>query len=412
MNAPPNTFANLFAVLVGIALPMVVVGRAVLGISLILALICLIFANTRGSRWQDFTTSVKTTLFGLLIVTFFAWLPNLFNSVEPLRSLEGAARSLLFVVAAIFIWSGLAHEPQLAVRCRRAMLIAMAGALIITLAAILIHPGFFWIFHLRGWLSTELISDLKPFAALFPLLVPFLIFCVYIESRHWRMLALFGSVAAIVALYLIYNRAAMAGFMGAGLTVVTAMVYRFSLRRALPYALALIVIVAGIVVWLKLTRYVPDHAGEYPLPLWLLDFERQAIWGFVFNVFTEHPFIGIGINTVNFIPGADTLIPATNDTPIIPSHPHNWAIEILAETGLIGFVPFFLAVIYGFYCLCRLYRRSGSPVILAAIAAYGGYWASGLFNFSYWSAWWQVSYLVITAICISTANEKNSAVTE
>jgi O-antigen ligase len=411
MNASQNTFANLFAVLVGIALPMVIVGRAVLGVTLILALICLIFANTRGSRWQDFKACTKTTLFGLIIVTFFTWLPNVFVSVEPMRSLEGAARSVLFIIAAIFIWSGLAHEPQLGIRCRRALLISMAAALIIALAAILIHPGFFWIFHLRGWMSTELISDLKPFAALFPLLVPFLIFCVHIERGRWRLLAIFGSVTAIVALYLIYNRAAMAGFMGAGLTVVAALAYRISIRRAVPYALALIVIVASIVIWLKLTRYVPDRAGEYPMPLWLLDFERQAIWGFVFNVFKENPLIGIGINTVNFIPGADNLIPATNDTPIIPSHPHNWAVEILAETGLVGFIPFFLAVVYCFYRLCRLYRKSGSLAILAAIAAYGGYWASGLFNFSYWSAWWQVSYLIIMAVCISTSDTADRAET-
>ena len=30
-----------------------------------------------------------------------------------------------------------------------------------------------------------------------------------------------------------------------------------------------------------------------------------------------------------------------------------------------------------------------------------GYWSSGLLNFSFWSAWWQISYLLMTALCLA-----------
>ena len=37
----------------------------------------------------------------------------------------------------------------------------------------------------------------------------------------------------------------------------------------------------------------------------------------------------------------------------------------------------------------------------AATAVSIGYWVSGLFNFSFWSAWWQVSFMVLLALCLS-----------
>src|SRR3546814_15937842 len=44
---------------------------------------------------------------------------------------------------------------------------------------------------------------------------------------------------------------------------------------------------------------------------------------------------GVSINVVNNLPGAHELIPGIN-AEYIPSHPHNWILEILVETGWIG----------------------------------------------------------------------------
>src|SRR3546814_15846763 len=41
------------------------------------------------------------------------------------------------------------------------------------------------------------------------------------------------------------------------------------------------------------------------------------------------------MNVVNNLPGAHELIPGIN-AEYIPSHPHNWMLEILVETGWIG----------------------------------------------------------------------------
>ena len=78
------------------------------------------------------------------------------------------------------------------------------------------------------------------------------------------------------------------------------------------------------VIWQKL--------GVEPyLPAWLIDYERQRMWDFALKLMHESPWFGLGINTINFQPGADAQIPNTLDLPMISGHPHNWMIEVLVE---------------------------------------------------------------------------------
>jgi len=57
----------------------------------------------------------------------------------------------------------------------------------------------------------------------------------------------------------------------------------------------------------------------------------------------------------------------------------------------------------------RRYLQSRNPAFLAALLVSVGYWSSGLLNFSFWSAWWQISYLLLMAICLAgtTSSTKN-----
>ncbi len=76
-------------------------------------------------------------------------------------------------------------------------------------------------------------------------------------------------------------------------------------------------------------------------------------------------------------------------------------LEVLAETGVVGLAPLVVLVAMMVARLARDYLRTGDPAVLAATAVAIGYWVSGLFNFSFWSAWWQVSFMVLLALCLS-----------
>jgi len=53
--------------------------------------------------------------------------------------------------------------------------------------------------------------------------------------------------------------------------------------------------------------------------------------------------------------------------------------------------------------------RTGNLGPIMTIAVLSGYWGAGLFNFSYWSAWWQLSFLISLVFCFAsnTKTEKS-----
>ena len=71
--------------------------------------------------------------------------------------------------------------------------------------------------------------------------------------------------------------------------------------------------------------------------------------------------------------------------------------EILSETGVIGFLPFVGALVITFYSVCRR-AIAGSQAALAATALFGIYFGSGLTSFSFWASWWQLVFIILWAI--------------
>jgi O-antigen ligase len=172
------------------------------------------------------------------------------------------------------------------------------------------------------------------------------------------------------------------------------------MRIGLPLGAVAIFIV--VIIWLNMTRQRPDFDGDWYFPLWLVDYQRQSIWKFAAELTQKNFWFGMGINTINFAPGADNIIPNTlHNLKMIPSHPHNWVIEIAAETGICGLLSLLVVICMSFMHMVRKFFHGADISYLVSIGISTGYWVSGLFNFSFWSAWWQVSFMLITALCLS-----------
>ena len=92
---------------------------------------------------------------------------------------------------------------------------------------------------------------------------------------------------------------------------------------------------------------------------------------------------------------------------MIPSHPPNWILEITAETGVFGVLSLLGVIAASFINMIQKFFQNGDNAYLIAICISVGYWVSGLFNFSFWSAWWQMSYVLITALCLSQKSNIN-----
>ncbi len=139
---------------------------------------------------------------------------------------------------------------------------------------------------------------------------------------------------------------------------------------------------------------------NFTIPTSILDAHRQFIWGFSLSKFKEKPWIGYGPDASNFIEGGQQVIGSkyTGTMKFIPSHPHNFLVELLLETGILGtlsFIIFILILNYRIFSKANILDRS------FLIFFNGYYWGASLVNFSYWQAWWQGSYFLILCLLAS-----------
>ena len=94
--------------------------------------------------------------------------------------------------------------------------------------------------------------------------------------------------------------------------------------------------------------------------------------------------------------------------PYIPSHPHNFIIEILLDTGLIGLLSFTIFNLIYFFSIFNNLNSKGKYLLVCFIFYF---WGASLVNFSYWNGWWQTSFFflisIISSFSLSGAKKNN-----
>ena len=136
---------------------------------------------------------------------------------------------------------------------------------------------------------------------------------------------------------------------------------------------------------------------EFKIPTSLIDQHRQFIWGFSLTKFKNNPLLGYGADTSNFISDSQKIIghKTTGNMTFIPSHPHNFFIEILLELGILGTFSFILFILFVNY---EIFKMASNREKFYLIFFNGYFWGSSLVNFSFWLGWWQGSYFFILSL--------------
>ena len=406
-NTPLSFDARMtFAVLLGLAIPNLVFGRAVFAATAGLALVALLISPLRAVSWGALVSQTRSPL-GLFIgVIIVSWSVSAFASEFPIRALEASLRTGIFLGIAVLFHAALLEDRELATRCLKTLIILTILGTSFALIASTVWPEIYWALRLKGLRGTPLQNEFKGFSALIVLITPLLLIGLWRFSKSWRVLSAVGIIQFAAITWMSSNRAAIAGLLVMAMVLSLAQVFRPAYRRmAAGVAGGFLTILVGVVVWLRTSRIdiaisrAPE--GDWLFPVWLIDFQRQTVWSFTLNIWESAPWLGVGPNTINFSPGASAPMPGDEKLHIIPSHPHNWVVELLAETGSIGFLMVAAAIGYIGYRWIRWYARSGDIAVMGALLIFAGYWGSGLFNFSYWSAWWQFSLFMACAIALS-----------
>jgi len=159
-------------------------------------------------------------------------------------------------------------------------------------------------------------------------------FFIQTNSLRGRIFLLFALCSMFYALYLTATRAAWIG-----LTVAIAFFISLILKTKRQKIIFLILFTLCFMLFAYLTR-----------PVWLRKQEHPLIWRDTINMFTKNPFgVGLGVYHLYFpkyiSDGLKSIFPQTR---FIINDAHNEYLQILAETGILGFILFFW-IIFSFY---------------------------------------------------------------
>ena len=378
----------------------------------------------------------------LLILTLLAFIPAIIISIAPVASFTTWGLTILcllvFVILAVF-----AHAPlaQKLLTCK----IMLLSVLIFHLFIILANYGnpdlLISIWNVRKFIGDDLNKSPHYYYFITPklllnglfIVIPLLWYVAFrYLSHYWKLLTVLN-IASIIWLIIIFsNRAVLAGTMS--MLVLLTIIFWFSrakiwLKYGLPLLLLLAVAIYSMFFFIpaggfdikeankKHVNYtVYDKKKTLPsfLPYAVMRPQRQILLYEAMVEWRKAPLFGIGINITNIAEDFQTGYKSYHTARLKKSvtdasNVHNRFVEILLETGLVGFVPFmiFLLVTCGGYIKQTL-RKQSMPA-LALLLTHSGYWTAGLFQLSVWEAWIFMIFGLLVILLYSFAKEDEHA---
>ena len=397
------------AILLGLTVPAMVSGRAVLQG---LAALCLVLALILAAADPDIRRRWREAVFGrfglVVLIAFAGMAVSIPGSLDPLRSADAWARTLAYIGACVLFWAFLAGDA----RARRLalsgfVLLAGIGALLVAAAQLGFRLPLQVVRNALDVTSSAwAFTDLKAYAAVAACMVPVLVWLAVAHACRPLRWGVVGTVAIILCLLVTTgNKSAIAGLLAAALVVSLAAALRRRGRWLAAWPLVAAAVVGAVVAGVYELPDAPPASAVWPwMPPELVDTHRQQIWRFTASKIAEAPWTGWGINCIDRAPGAHD-IPTGYRVEVLPSHPHNWVLEILAETGVIGLLPVLAALLWYGGQQARRHVLTGEGTALARLALWATFWGSSLFNFSIWSSWWLITFFLLTALMAAGQGE-------
>ena len=438
-NSLTNNLSKAFPYVMGIAIPSVVIGPALMGALFGFSIILLACYPKRKKMLSFVQEACSSPIAITLMLMFIFWLISSILSIDPARSLEKWLRTIVIVIFSLFLCGRFSDESKDRIIAIKTMLISTALTAVL-LGTLMLGQKLYYqqIVILGDWIkwSRESYSicffmhcDLfkyKDFAQVLICLLPITVFALNSVTKTIRWLALASlPFGAWVAIYTETKSALLGVLCGTIFLVIWLLMKRMKSKYAIVAALLLLI--AGIASTISLIKSLPqdvelknnpDGQREYHIPFNIIGEHRQIIWSFSYDKFTQSPWLGFGPDVSGDLPGAKEKIKGWHPTKYekenpkwmknkrqawnqeyIPSHPHSWLFELMVETGFLGLVAFLVTLSHFFY---TIFKKPLSRMTLSLILLNGVYWSMGLVSFSFWSARWQIVYLALTALLLST----------
>lgn len=418
MTQPQRTddlLRDLTAVALGLSVPAMVSGRAVLQGLAAVALLASLWLAWRDPQIRAAFTSAIRSRFGYVVLFAFAAMGvSIPTSLDPMRSFEAWSRTLGYIGGCTLFWAILSNDRRSRILLRRTFLVAI---LIGTVSVATGQLGWEAPYRLlRGdftpWASIWAFITAKGFAAALGVCVPLTLWFAYRERGSWRMAAIVACLLQISLVITTVNKSALAGFLAMTLAACLATACRGDRKTVVVWLVSATVAIIGMLVLVYELPDEPPAAAVWDwMPPQLVDTHRQQIWHFTVGKIAESPWLGYGMNCIDRVAGAKMVLPGYT-AEALPSHPHNWMLEILSETGVIGFIPVLFGILWLAVRSFLRYVRHSDYSALVQMSLSAAFWGASLFNFSIWSTWWLITYFLFLVIVAADQPENHQTNTD
>ena len=371
--------------LIGFSYTFLLYNKIFFGVSLVLGILSLFFIQKNNFSLRLKFSDDKINLFFFLTIFFF--LISSLLSIKPERSLLVIIYFVFFTIISLNLFNLLIKSEDSYKKILNFFIIS-------TIINILII-FFYNIYESEILIGNLQIYGIKKYKGILSIISILVLLLFFFKKSKLFLIPL---ACLIPSLYLSDSSAPILGFLiGIFALICFKVIAKIKLTKIKVFILSIIFIsIVGSFVKELPNKFDQNSIDNqnFTIPISLLDAHRQFIWGFSLSKFIEKPFFGFGPDTSNFIEEGQKQIGSkfTGTMNFIPSHPHNFFIELLLETGLAGTLSFLIFIIILNY---KIIKRVNSYQKNFVIFFNGYFWGASLVNFSYWQAWWQCSYFLI-----------------
>lgn len=396
---------SFMAVLIGVALPSIVTGRAPLAFIfplvgiIAVARVWRLRAEILPRLWP------APPLAWAILVMMVSFGVSALWTIDPAGSPRTWIEFAGILAVGTLVYLALDGDTRMIdIALKSAVSASVFGFLLVFLTIFVSHD-FMSVVRMRDVVNADLARQaMKSYGSVLPLMIPLLIWCGWRLKGRWRWIAWALIAPNVATIPVLEAKAGLLGLAGA----VAAVGFAWLLLRLTPRLRPGLVLVAvaltiGIAALVVSRLPAPPYKGRDSLRIStsLIDAHRQVIWGFSISFANDRPLFGYGLDTAGRLPGAKTVIPGFNQN-YVPGHTHNWIIQLIVETGWIGLLS---ALIVIWLLLRRIWRGilDGYSGAWVAAAGSGAFFISSLVNFNVWAIWWHGIFYLLLALSLAAA---------
>lgn len=247
--------------------------------------------------------------------------------------------------------------------------------------------------------------------------------CVILSLFSWYVIAnliknkrkIFAFLLYIITIYTLFLSDSLPSFIGFFISGIVFLLTRYWPLHN-PKILSAIFIISAIAFTSAIYNITPqDISNTEGESLPISARHRLFIWDFALDKAMEKPITGFGFNSSSKIEIYDQDYIEYKGLILnpLPLHPHNNLVQIILETGIVGFILYLMLIIKYLHNWNAYFKNYNANNLLniraCGYACFSAFFIVSMTSFNMWQSWWLYYYLLLAALfCFLVCEPKNN----